>query len=314
VEGNAVDAQRIREVEFRERMRGYHQEDVDEFLEQVAKGVEVLETQLAQAQEELARLKANPPAPVTPSVAKVGDDVIQRTLIVAQQAADQLRGDAEKEAREIRAEAQRQAERILAEARSTSKLIEEERRKNLLEELGQLEGEFTRRQEQLANIVARDRAVRQKITDEIGSLLSLVRVGDGSMLEGEGTARSQGVPGFNGDNDIAVSAEPGWLTSALAQESADVADLSSGSVPSKEPRGTVCPEQPTSSESLVVPQTPRVETVTGDRVGDGEDHTPAHAGDQGREARPIQEFVFGHDISSETVDEDEPFMLWRQDD
>ncbi len=314
MEGNAVDAQRIREVEFRERMRGYHQEDVDEFLEQVAKGVEVLETQLAQAQEELARLKANPPAPVTPSVAKVGDDVIQRTLIVAQQAADQLRGDAEKEAREIRAEAQRQAERILAEARSTSKLIEEERRKNLLEELGQLEGEFTRRQEQLANIVARDRAVRQKITDEIGSLLSLVRVGDGSMLEGEGTARSQGVPGFNGDNDIAVSAEPGWLTSALAQESADVADLSSGSVPSKEPRGTVCPEQPTSSESLVVPQTPRVETVTGDRVGDGEDHTPAHAGDQGREARPIQEFVFGHDISSETVDEDEPFMLWRQDD
>ncbi|MCI2975881.1 MAG: DivIVA domain-containing protein [Ferrimicrobium sp.] len=314
MEGNAVDAQRIREVEFRERMRGYHQEDVDEFLEQVAKGVEVLETQLAQAQEELARLKANPPAPVTPGVAKVGDDVIQRTLIVAQQAADQLRGDAEKEAREIRAEAQRQAERILAEARSTSKLIEEERRKNLLEELGQLEGEFTRRQEQLANIVARDRAVRQKITDEIGSLLSLVRVGDGSMLEGEGTARSQGVPGLNGDNDIAVSAEPGWLTSALAQESADVADLSSGSVPSKEPRGTVCPEQPTSSESLVVPQTPRVETVTGDRVGDGEDHTPAHAGDQGREARPIQEFVFGHDISSETVDEDEPFMLWRQDD
>lgn len=313
MEGNAVDAQRIREVEFRERMRGYHQEDVDEFLEQVAKGVEVLETQLAQAHEELARLKANPPAPVTPSVAKVGDDVIQRTLIVAQQAADQLRGDAEKEAREIRAEAQRQAERILAEARSTSKLIEEERRKNLLEELGQLEGEFTRRQEQLANIVARDRAVRQKITDEIGSLLSLVRVGDGSMLEGEGIARSQGAPGSNGDKDAVVSAEPGWLASAPSQESTDAADLSSGSMPSEGPRGTLSPEQPTSSEPLVVSRTPRVETVTGDGVGDGEDPTPAHGGDQGREARPIQEFVFGHDISSEAVD-DEPFMLWRQDD
>ncbi|MGH9182177.1 MAG: DivIVA domain-containing protein, partial [Acidimicrobiales bacterium] len=35
-----ITAQDIRRVEFRERLRGYHQADVDEFLERVAAAVE----------------------------------------------------------------------------------------------------------------------------------------------------------------------------------------------------------------------------------------------------------------------------------
>jgi cell division initiation protein len=33
-----VSPQTIRQVEFREKLRGYHQDDVDEFLERVAAG------------------------------------------------------------------------------------------------------------------------------------------------------------------------------------------------------------------------------------------------------------------------------------
>jgi len=271
VEENTVDAQKIREVEFRERMRGYHQEDVDEFLEQVAKGVEVLETQLTQAREELARLKANPPVVAAAGSNDFGDDVIQRTLIVAQKAADQLRGEADSEAREIRAEAQRQAERILGEARTTSRLIEEDRRKNLLQELTQLEAEFNRRQEQLANIVARDRAVRQKITDEIGGLLSLVRVADVPTTE---TLLAQ--------------------TSTAMDPSADVEVASVEGDQGVNPDG-VGPKSADPIEGFAV-------------SGDADPHA-----DQSGEPRPVQEFVFGHDISAESTD-DEPFMLWRQDD
>jgi cell division initiation protein len=38
-----VSPKTLREVEFREKMRGYHPEDVDQFLEQVAAGIEVLQ-------------------------------------------------------------------------------------------------------------------------------------------------------------------------------------------------------------------------------------------------------------------------------
>ena len=277
MEENAVDAQKIREVEFRERMRGYHQEDVDEFLEQVAKGVEVLETQLTQAREELARLKANPTVAATTKSNDFSDDVIQRTLIVAQKAADQLRSDAESEAREIRAEAQRQAERILGEARTTSRLIEEDRRKNLLQELAQLEGEFNRRQEQLANIVTRDRAVRQKITDEIGGLLSLVRAADAPTTE---TLLAQTSTAL--DSSVGVEDAVGDDREFTRGTEADSADASEGYA------------------------------LSGESDLRGESDPRGDGGVSG-EPRPVQEFVFGHDISAESTD-DEPFMLWRQDD
>ncbi len=277
MEENAVDAQKIREVEFRERMRGYHQEDVDEFLEQVAKGVEVLETQLTQAREELARLKANPTVAVSTKSNDFSDDVIQRTLIVAQKAADQLRSDAESEAREIRAEAQRQAERILGEARTTSRLIEEDRRKNLLQELAQLEGEFNRRQEQLANIVTRDRAVRQKITDEIGGLLSLVRAADAPTTE---TLLAQTSTAL--DSSVGVEDAVGDDREFTRGTEADSADASEGYA------------------------------LSGESDLRGESDPRGDGGVSG-EPRPVQEFVFGHDISAESTD-DEPFMLWRQDD
>ncbi|WP_276961052.1 DivIVA domain-containing protein [Ferrimicrobium acidiphilum] len=277
MEENAVDAQKIREVEFRERMRGYHQEDVDEFLEQVAKGVEVLETQLTQAREELARLKANHTVAVSTKSNDFSDDVIQRTLIVAQKAADQLRSDAESEAREIRAEAQRQAERILGEARTTSRLIEEDRRKNLLQELAQLEGEFNRRQEQLANIVTRDRAVRQKITDEIGGLLSLVRAADAPTTEALLAQTSTAL-----DSSVGVEEAVGDDREFTRGTEADSADASEGYA------------------------------LSGESDLRGESDPRGDGGVSG-EPRPVQEFVFGHDISAESTD-DEPFMLWRQDD
>jgi cell division initiation protein len=53
---DVVRPDEIREVDFRERMRGYHQEDVDAFLERVARGVEVLEPQLLEARARVQEL------------------------------------------------------------------------------------------------------------------------------------------------------------------------------------------------------------------------------------------------------------------
>ncbi|MDQ1442104.1 MAG: cell division initiation protein, partial [Acidimicrobiaceae bacterium] len=50
-----VSPKTLREVEFREKMRGYHPEDVDQFLERVAAGIEVLQDRLRQAIERAQR-------------------------------------------------------------------------------------------------------------------------------------------------------------------------------------------------------------------------------------------------------------------
>jgi cell division septum initiation protein DivIVA len=176
----------------------------------------------------------------------------------------------------MRAEAQRQAERILGEARTTSRLIEEERRKNLLEELAQLESEFTRRQEQLASIMKRDRAVRQKISDEVGGLLALVRAADLSSSETASSPSPATVSASIGGFEVGSSSETNSLTSEGVGEELTAVD-----------NGQVSETSPESGFEI--------------ESAASQDH------------RPVQEFVFGHDIAADSTD-DEPFMLWRQDD
>lgn len=153
----AISSKQVREVEFRERMRGYHQDDVDEFLEQVARGIDVLESQLSEAKVKIANYEANPPvvsssttavAPEPqPSVA-VGDssdfigasnDLIQRTLLLAQKAADEVVADAKASGDRMLAEAKRKSEEIVEQANTKANAVMEERAKQLTNEVDSLQ-------------------------------------------------------------------------------------------------------------------------------------------------------------------------------
>src|SRR5271167_3160128 len=106
---SALDS--LRTVEFRETLKGYHRDDVDEYLEKAAVEAEGLQEQLRQSGErlrqaaerisqveaELAARSAEPP-PVEPSVA---DDTLQRTLLLAQKFVDETKADAEAQATRI---------------------------------------------------------------------------------------------------------------------------------------------------------------------------------------------------------------------
>ncbi len=151
----AISSKQVREVEFRERMRGYHQDDVDEFLEQVARGIDVLEAQLEEAKAKVARYEANPPvvsksssAPVSEprvlstnasSEGSAGNDLIQRTLLLAQKAADQALQDAKKEAGRITEDARRQSEELIEQANRKANALVEERARLLASEVDSLE-------------------------------------------------------------------------------------------------------------------------------------------------------------------------------
>lgn len=126
-----VSPKTLREVEFREKMRGYHPEDVDHFLEQVAAGLEVMQERLRQAVERAQRAEA--------AAAEAGgnDETLRKTLVLAQRTADMAVQEAREQAARLLAGAEQQAQAILAEA-------EEKGRRALEDALAESKAELAR--------------------------------------------------------------------------------------------------------------------------------------------------------------------------
>jgi cell division initiation protein len=101
----------LRDVQFREKMRGgYHPEDVDEFLEQAAVGVEELLGSLRDATERADR------AEQLATEASANDDALKRMLLMGQRTVDQAIKEAREEAHRLVADARVQAAADVAEA------------------------------------------------------------------------------------------------------------------------------------------------------------------------------------------------------
>lgn len=128
-----VSPKTLREVEFREKMRGYHPEDVDHFLEQVAAGIEVLQDRLRQAVERAQRAEA------AASDAGGTDDTLRKTLVLAQRTADLAVQEAREQAARILASAEQQAQSILAEAEDRGRRALEDTVAEARAELSRLE-------------------------------------------------------------------------------------------------------------------------------------------------------------------------------
>jgi len=133
----------LRTVEFRLGLKGYNVDEVDEYLDKAAQEAEALQEhvrqlneRLRQASERIAQLesekRAEPAetqavpavAPVAavaaiapdPVEAAVGDETLQRTLLLAQRFVDQTKRESEAEAAAIVARAQQQASELHTQA------------------------------------------------------------------------------------------------------------------------------------------------------------------------------------------------------
>jgi cell division initiation protein len=147
---SALDS--LRTVEFRETLKGYHRDDVDDYLEKAAVEAERLQDQLRQATERLrlaaeriaeleAALKDQPPvAPAqAPSTAAVTDDSLQRTLVLAQKFVDETKADAEAQAAKVLADANHHARSLTEGAEARAAQIAEESEGRLREDIARLE-------------------------------------------------------------------------------------------------------------------------------------------------------------------------------
>ncbi len=141
-----VSPKTLREVEFREKMRGYHPEDVDQFLEQVAAGIEVLQDRLRQAVERAQRAEA------AASESGGADETLRKTLVLAQRTADMAVQEAREQAARILASAEQQAQSILAEAEERGRRTLEETIAECKAELGRLEANRAQAQQDVETL------------------------------------------------------------------------------------------------------------------------------------------------------------------
>jgi DivIVA domain-containing protein len=176
---SALDS--LRTVEFRETLKGYHRDDVDEYLEKAAVEAEGLQEQLRQSNERLRKaaetiaqletelaakpeIVAEPPAPAEPVVA---DDTLQRTLLLAQKFVDETKADAEA-----------QAARVVADAEAQARKVQAESEQRLREEIARLESNRSHLSHEVETMARQLETERERLRSALSEMLSWV---DGNL-------------------------------------------------------------------------------------------------------------------------------------
>lgn len=107
----------IDQKEFSKSFRGYNEDEVNEFLEQIMKDFELLIREKKELEQQLKSTSE-----------RVGhfttiESTLQKSIVVAQEAAEEVRRNSQKEAKLIVKEAEKNADRIVNEALTKARKI-----------------------------------------------------------------------------------------------------------------------------------------------------------------------------------------------
>jgi len=180
---SALDS--LRTVEFRETLKGYHRDDVDEYLEKAAVEAEGLQEQLRQSGDRLRQaaeristletaLEQQPAAPPQPVEPAVPDDTLQRTLVLAQKFVDETKADSEARAAQLIAEADAKARQITEAAQSHAVQVAAESEQRLREEIGRLEDSRGRLTHEVETMSRHLESERNRLRTALGDILRWV--------------------------------------------------------------------------------------------------------------------------------------------
>lgn len=131
-----VTPQELRSSEIKDSWRGYDRDEVDDLLERAAVTIESLTQRL---QEIPSRPAPAAPAAEVPLPSSRDDaDMLQRTLLLAQRAADDAVNDAQARARQMLEESEAKAQALVSDAEATARRIAEGERRRLEAEILEL--------------------------------------------------------------------------------------------------------------------------------------------------------------------------------
>ena len=154
-----ITPRELRDVEIREAFRGYSRDEVNELLERAAATLDAANERVQQMSERLNTAHSET------GHTRETEDILHRTLLLAQRAADEAVNEAAAKARQMVDDAEIQSRRLIADAEADARRRGESERRRLEEEILDL---ATRRDTLLADVEAltrfeadyRDRSVR----------------------------------------------------------------------------------------------------------------------------------------------------------
>jgi cell division initiation protein len=154
-----ITPRELRDVEIREAFRGYSRDEVNELLERAAATLDAANERVQQMTERLSTAQSET------GHTRETEDILHRTLLLAQRAADEAVNEAAAKARQMVDDAEIQSRRLIADAEADARRRGESERRRLEEEILDF---ASRRDTLLADVEAltrfeadyRDRSVR----------------------------------------------------------------------------------------------------------------------------------------------------------
>jgi DivIVA domain-containing protein len=128
-----VTPRELRDVEIREAFRGYNRDEVNDLLERAAGAIEALNERTRVLGERLSA------AATDTGRDRETEDMLHRTLLLAQRASDEAIAEAEEKSREMIEEAETRSRRMLADAAIEARRTTESERRRLEQEIDDLE-------------------------------------------------------------------------------------------------------------------------------------------------------------------------------
>ncbi|HMF81900.1 MAG TPA: DivIVA domain-containing protein [Acidimicrobiia bacterium] len=127
-----VTPRELRDTDIREGFRGYHRDDVDELLERAASTVEGLSERVRQLTERLQSVEGSA------GKSRETEEMLQRTLVLAQKTADEAISEAQERSRTLLEESETKARKLVTEAEGTARRVAENERSRLESEVQDL--------------------------------------------------------------------------------------------------------------------------------------------------------------------------------
>ena len=140
-----ITPRELRDVEIRAEMRGYNRDDVNDLLERAAATIDAANDRLQQLNDRVSSMQNEQ------GRTRETEDILHRTLLLAQRAADEAVAEATAKSRQMLDEAEMQSRRLVAEAEAEARRKGETERRRLEEEIVELAG---RRDALLADVEA----------------------------------------------------------------------------------------------------------------------------------------------------------------
>jgi len=122
-----ISAREIHEKQFHDAWRGYNQEEVDDFLDRVAESVDRLHRENIALHQRVRELDQ------TVASGRETEDMLKKTLVTAQKAAEEAIAAARSKAEQLIGEAEQRVAKANEEAKTRMSTLEEELRRKTLE-------------------------------------------------------------------------------------------------------------------------------------------------------------------------------------